>query len=50
MKNITKRNFLKGLTFLTLGSYLSGKSSHLLFHSEKKMILKNLILEEIVML
>ena len=36
MKNITKRNFLKGLTYLTLSSYLSGKSSNLLAHSEKK--------------
>ncbi len=50
MKNITKRNFLKGFTFLTLSSYLSGKSSNLLAHSEKKMIIKNLILEKIVML
>ena len=36
MKNITKRKFLKGLTLLTLSSYLSGKSSNLLAHSEKK--------------
>ena len=36
MKNITKRNFFKGLVFLTLSSYLSGKSSNLLAHSEKK--------------
>ena len=36
MKNITKRNFLKAFTFLTLSSYLSGKSSNLLAHSEKK--------------
>ena len=36
MKNITKRNFFKGLAFLTLSSYLSGKSSNLLAHSEKK--------------
>ena len=36
MKNITKRNFFKGLAFLTLNSYLIGKSSNLLAHSEKK--------------
>ena len=36
MKNITKRNFFKGLAFLTLSSYLLGKSNKLLAHSEKK--------------
>ena len=36
MKHITKRNFFKGLAFFTLSTYLSGKSSNLLAHSEKK--------------
>ena len=36
MKNITKRNFFKGLALLTLNSYLIGKSSNLLAHSKKK--------------
>ena len=50
MKNITKRNFLKGFAFLTLSSYLSGKSSNLLAHSEKKDDYKKSNLEKIVML
>ena len=50
MKKITKRNFFKGLAFFTLSTYLSGKSSNLLAHSEKKMIIENLILEKILML
>ena len=36
MKNITKRNFFKGAAFLVLSTYLSGKSSNLLAHSEQK--------------
>ena len=36
MKNITKRNFFKALAFFTLSTYLSGKSSNLLAHNEKK--------------
>ena len=36
MKKITKRSLFKGLAFLTLSSFMSGKSSNLLAHSDKK--------------
>ena len=50
MKKINKRNFIKGFAFLTFSAWLSGKSNNLLAHSEKKMIIENLILEKILML
>ena len=35
MKNITKRNFFKGVVAVTLSSFLSGKTSNLFAHSDK---------------
>ena len=48
MKKITKRSFFKGLAFLTLSSFMSGKSSNLLAHSDKTDNYKSLILEKIL--